>query len=177
MTFLLVVVAFLILLLAVVLFTRVLLQVDIRTGLFLVQWGRVIGCRIGWDERGPVLMLRMAFWQWRWFLFELKPSTKKEPARKKERKAKGSRSGISFFMKRRKWLFRSLRRTLRATEVRHFHWRLDTGDMLWNAQLFPLLHQWRQRGPDVAIDFTGTNALAFQIAHSPARILWAFRPF
>jgi hypothetical protein len=178
MTFLLVVVAFLILLLAIVIFTRVVLEVDTRTGLFLVRWGRVLGCRIAWNERGPVIVLRTVFWQWQWFLFELKPTARKEKRSvKKQRKARRSTAGMSFFMKRHKWLFRSLRRTLRATDVRHFHWRLDTGDMLWNAQLFPLLHLWRQRGQDVAIDFTGHNALAFQIAHSPARILWAFRPF
>ena len=62
---------------------------------------------------------------------------------------------------------------LRSFHVERFRWVFDTGDPLWNAWLFPVLHQFRCRGHDVSISFSGRNELELIISNTLYRLLKA----
>lgn len=62
---------------------------------------------------------------------------------------------------------------IKSFKVNRFHLRLDTGDPIWNAWLFPAFALWRSRGADVAVQFVGGTTLSLDIENSVHRMAGA----
>lgn len=62
----------------------------------------------------------------------------------------------------------------RSFRVRQFSWDLDTGDPVWNAQLYPLAFMLQQRGTAFRVNFWNQNRLAFRVTNRPVRLLKSF---
>lgn len=92
-----------------------------------------------------------------------KDSDDRGKAAKRSRKAPSPRT----ILRMGRALFRSFR-------VRRFHLRVDTGNAVHNAWLFPLFAWWNHRGYDVAVRFTGGTDLVLDLSNSVHRIAGAF---
>lgn len=168
LAFLLIVVTLLLMLITAILFTPMVLVIRSVKDLYKVQWGPV-HAQVWFTEEDPRFRLRAPFWSREGTLHELSspaPDPPKAPFRDKHGSGKPKRSPRS------RWRPSPLA-ILRTFRVRRFHWSWDTGDVLWNAWLFPLFHAARLRGRDVAISFTGRNEIELVLDNNLYRILTA----
>jgi len=62
---------------------------------------------------------------------------------------------------------------LPSFKVNRFRWYLNTGDVIWNAWLFPIFHRWKYEGRDVAVRFHGPSLFVLDIENSLYRIIGA----
>ena len=70
-------------------------------------------------------------------------------------------------------MLRMGRALLRSFRVRRLHLRVDTGNAVYNAWLFPFFAWWNHRGYDVAIRFAGGTDLVLDMSNSVHRIAGA----
>jgi hypothetical protein len=159
-----------VLLLAIVvmlLFTPMVFMINTVKDLYRVQWGPV-SAALYFREEDVRYRLHLPFYtrdgELRALLApgEGRAQRKERPAPVHARTARG-----------RSRFRPPLRALLRTFRVRCFHWRWDSGDVLWNARLFPVFHLLRLRGHDVAISFTGRSELILTLDNNLYRMLKA----
>lgn len=167
-TFLLIVMTLLMMLITAMLFIPVVLVIRSVKDIYKVQWGPV-HAEVWFTEEDPRFRIHVPFWTREGTLHELTlsaPDPEKAPSREKHGSGKPQRSFRSHWRPSPLAIIRTFR-------VRRFHWSWDTGDVLWNAWLFPLFHAARLRGHDVAISFTGRNEFELVLDNNLYRILKA----
>lgn len=98
---------------------------------------------------------------------EKKPETNKQvkATEPKEQKS-GSRPSP-------RQMVRLVKAVLPSFKVNRFRLYLNTGDVIWNAWLFPIFYRWHFKGHDVAVHFHGPSSLVLDIENSLHRIIGA----
>lgn len=160
----LIIVVLLLVLMCLVLFMPVVLIIQSVKDIYRMEWGPV-SAQIWFNEEHVRFKLRAAWWTREGALRERLPVDGHAvgTGRKPRRSAKTSWQA---------WrpsplaLFRTFR-------VRHFRWSYDSGDVLWNAWLYPVFHALHERGRNIAISFTGRNELELEMDNNMYRILKA----
>lgn len=145
-----------------VLFTPMTLTIDTAQERYVVRWG-LIHARMVISEDGLGYRLCAPFVRKEGPLFaDPSPAKQETPFRMRSPKRhRSSRYG------------RSVLPILRSFRVRRARSILDTGDVLWNAWLFPLVHLLRMRGHDVQVSFTGNSSLLLVLDNNLYRLLKA----
>ncbi|MBL7931290.1 MAG: hypothetical protein JNL60_05295 [Bacteroidia bacterium] len=71
--------------------------------------------------------------------------------------------------------FAQLSAVLKSFKIKSCRISIDTGDVQWNAMLFPVFYflHWRS-GKNLEINFTGKNEIVLHIKNNIARMGWAF---
>lgn len=161
MTWLLVILSFIILLLLWLLWAPLQLEIDTRKPAANFKWSGIGRANVWYDEEWW-LSFRVFFFHKTIRLASMKAKPKKiagQRVKKAKRKPKG-------FLKK-------MIRVLRSFQVKEWRLAVDTGDYTMNAQLYPLnffsrLHQ------HLFVNFNGENYLYIRIQNRPAKMLYAF---
>lgn len=151
-------------LLVLILFTPVVLIINSVTDHYRVQWGPA-HAQVWFTEDPIRFRLHIPFWTREGALHELMSGSKDEPTHHRR---------DSTVMKRRSLTSRwrpSVWALLKSFRVRRLRWSLDTGDVLWNAWLYPAFQALHAQGHDLVISFTGRNELELVIDNNLYRVL------
>jgi hypothetical protein len=144
------------------------LKIDTRSGVYRVEWSRVVSADWLPEQGLDVIEIRVFFWKRKIALYRANGKKKKagapKPAKKHDEKP---------VKKTRRLSRQSIRKILQTFEVRRCHLTLDTGDYLWNAWLFPVFWFVRKPNVRVRINFQGENELSLLVQNRLGRILWA----
>ncbi|HRH39298.1 MAG TPA: hypothetical protein PK760_13190, partial [Flavobacteriales bacterium] len=134
---------FLLLVVAVLLFTPLVLVIDSVKDVYLLRWGPV-RASLAFSGEHVMYQLQIFLWKREGNLFDLILSTQRTaPPNTAERKPMQAPTRTS-----RQWSV-PWSALLWSFRVRRFLLSLDTGDVLCNAWLFPLAHVLRMHGHDV----------------------------
>jgi hypothetical protein len=130
------------------------LQIDVG-GLFKA-WGEA-------TAQGWYLGMQLPFFRKKFNLFSTRKTKKKKP--RKPASGTKVRSGKSI-----RQLLRPLS-VVSAFRLHYLEWKLDTGDYVRNAQLFPVLSAFCQPSRQVSVNFRGENTLRFKASTRVYRLL------
>lgn len=161
MTWLLVIVSFIILLLVWLLLAPLQLEIDTRKPAATIKWISIGSAAIWYDEEWW-LSFRVFFFHKTIRLASMKAKPKKITGRrvkKTKRKPKG--------------ILKKMIRVLRSFRVMEWRLAVDTGDYALNAQLYPLNFFCRLQ-QQLVVNFSGENYLYLRIQNRPAKMLYAF---
>ncbi len=152
---------------AILLFTPLMLVVDTTRDLYRAQWGPA-NAWIRFVEERVRYHVHIPFWTKEGDLDDLFRSREWIPERG------GTHAGPPAKEVRRTREWRPPVRALLGTfHVRRFRLTIDTGDPLWNAWLYPVLHWFHRRGHAVSISFTGRNELVLTLSNNLYRVIKA----
>jgi len=145
------------------------LYINSDEGRYEVSWGRLawIHLHIGgeqWTGHWSVLGWRRQVDLIRQLAKRTKPVEKKPPPSKSKKAPK----------RRIKRLPLRLLRIARSFRVRSFQLDIDTGDVIQNAYLYPLLAAIEHRGPDVHVNYDGRVSVHLWMENRLIRMVRAF---
>lgn len=154
----------LVLLVIILLYTPLNIAIDTRSNLYQLRWRGLFKANIEYDAkeviRARVTVLFMTF---RVFPLNYMSSNRKAP-----KKRAGSKK------RRRRMSFNKVLRIVRSFKVDQFVLNLDTGSVLLNARLYPLVALLQHFRHHIGVNFTGQNVLVLRIRNRPIDILKAF---
>jgi hypothetical protein len=160
---------FLLMLLAVVFFiffAAFYLEANTTTGLLGIRFQRIASMRLLISSGYPVLEIRALWWRKRIAaisLFQAKKKTddiKKHPAKRHPAKHVA---------------YKKIKALLGSFTVNKCYVNVDSGDVLRNAMLYPLLRWLSLRtGRNMSINFRGEEEIIIEIENSVARMMWAY---
>lgn len=161
------IIGILVVLLAGLMFSPLILQVDTYKNQYLLRWG--LG-RVQFIPTGDDLMLRigLGFWSHRFSLLRLlakPPKKEQDPAAKPEKRKAGQN--------RKTWSLQRLMRLIRTFRVRYFRLDLDCDDFVTNAYLYPMFKALSTPTRLLTINFQGRNQCAFEVKNRIASVLIA----
>ena len=145
------------------------LYINSDVGRYEVSWGRLawINLHIGGEEltgQWGVLGWRREFDLIRELAKRSQPAAKKPSP---SRSAKAPKRRINRLPLR-------LLRIARSFRVRSFHLDMDTGDVVQNAYLYPVLAAIEHRGPDVHVNYDGRVSVHLWMENRLIRMVRAF---
>lgn len=157
----------LIVLLAWLLISPLILQVDTRRNEYALRWVGLVKASFIPMPADILLRLQLPFWRRDFSLLKLLAT----PQKNKRRTVKKASSGTR---KTGRFTWRRFRRLIKSFRVEYFRLELDTDDYVTNAYLYPLCYALRIPKGFVAINFQGRNQCAFQIKNRLVNLLVAF---
>ncbi|MCB9267459.1 MAG: hypothetical protein H6558_20745 [Lewinellaceae bacterium] len=165
LTILAILIALLILLLTWVLFAPLSIRADTYEDKYYLQWGGIGKAELIPAPEDILIRLRVAFWKKDFYPlhFSARKSEKKEepaPAEKKKRK--------------RHFPFRRLIRVLKSFNIKDFRLEIDTDDFVWNAYLWPVVHNIAPLRRHITVNFQGRNECRILIQNRIWRMAWAW---
>lgn len=150
--------------LMILLFSRIVINVNSEQGFASVRLSRIAQVCIVLNESVHVARIRIAWWEKEFDLFKLSPM--KREVNRQSSSAKKMAVGK---------MLRKLKGVLMSFKVSTCMVSVNTGDMALNGILFPWFYLLRLRtGRDISISFTGDTLVVLQVENSIARMLWAY---
>lgn len=155
------------------LFAPVRLYINTSEAAYQLTYGPVLGVYLvpqgfitDWRIRFKVLFFKFSFRIGDMGQKRMEKKKRKKEI-KKDRKTQKKRSPRK--------LFQMMRRILKTFEIQVCRLEIDTGDVMWNAYLFPvsaLLN--RRKNIDINVNYDSRNSLEFLLENRAYRLAWAF---
>ena len=160
---LVVICSLIVVLLALLLWARIVFHIDTRGKIFYLAVGRVLKASLEWPGVIPQPVFQFFGWKWR-------PDVNKAFGKKQKKEQEASKQRKSRMPDARSR--RIVWRVLRSFQLREFALSLDTDDYVTNAMLYPL--GWIRRSERVRIDINweGENRLLLVLESRVIRILY-----
>ncbi len=140
------------LLLVLLLWLPLELEIDTRHALYRARWLGIIAFRGLPDGEGWRWYFKVFFWEKEWKSGSRQSSP---PKKKQTRKFKRRPSA------RQVWSL--VKNLFRAVKVKRIRVNWDTGDYVWNAQLYPLFSSLNRQGRQLSINFIGREELEIHL--------------
>lgn len=162
----LVIALILLLLLAVLLITRICIEVDTTAQLYRVSWGRVLSGSILPAKDDLFLQLFVFGYKRKFSVVKLlaKPRDKKPEKEKK----KSSSNSIQ------KFSWQTALSILKSFKVRKFHLNVDFNNAIWNAWFYPFGYFISKYNFQCTTNFEGRNELTLEIVNRPIWLVYQF---
>lgn len=172
MIVLLVILLVLVLLINILLWAPLALEIDSKHSVYRLSWWCLFRADVIPVKGDFMIDGQIFFFRKQWSVMELlaKKGDHKGEAKKSlnERKKKKRRIPLSWKM---------MKALLRSFKVERFDVSLDTGNVIWNAWLFPLAetlhHALRVKHRGLHISFTGDNRIDLKVTNRAGRMAWA----
>lgn len=162
------VLAILLLLTALVLYLMlapIVLEVDTVTDTYQVRYHKLLRVHVLWQEKGPTLSIHVFRWQKQIELLKSKPKVDIQKAEVDDR-TKPKKKGSGFKLGKRTML-----QLIGSCRVSRWYVSFDTGDMVLNGQLYPLVYlAGQQLGKPTTINFWGENVVQVSISNNLGRL-------
>ena len=175
MVVLTVILSLLTLLLLWLLLMPVILFIDTSSGQYFLQLKGLAKASVEGHEE-EMVRIRFNVLGFKWYFYPIKAVIKKRD-RKKNKEIK-RRSEKQAEAKRRRSFKRDdlhlMLNLVRSFKVHRFFVNIDTGDVVWNAKLYPLCALFRFLGGNLHVNFQGRNQLALHIENRPINIIRSF---
>lgn len=142
-------------------------EIDSRRGVVGVDWGSIFGVLWAPADAWDILHLRVFGWRRQ---IQLNASSGTKIARTPEKK-NVQRSGKRMSAK---VLIRLARRVIRTFRVRKCRITWDSGDFIWNAWAYPVVHILDMHvNGTIGVNFVGKREVHLVVENRLGRILWA----
>lgn len=159
----------LVLLVTLLLWAPLALEIDSRHSIYQVSWWYLFRAKALPVNDDLIIDGQILFFRKQWSVLEIlaKRRVQKEKADKINAQKK----------KRGRFSWRMVKALLGSFKVERLDVSLDTGDVIWNAWLFPLAetlhHALRVRQSGFRINFTGQNYIDLKVTNCAGRMAWA----
>lgn len=161
------VLAILLLLSALVLYlllAPIVIEVDTDSDTYQLRFHKLARVHMLWLDEGPVLSIHLLRWQKQVELLKKKPEATKEETKVSNKTPKKKGSGFSLGRG-------TILKLINSCRVTHWYVSFDTGDVVLNGQLYPLVYlAGQQLGKPTTINFWGENVVQVSVSNNLGRL-------
>lgn len=156
-------------LLLYVLLAPIILEVDSDADLYQLRYHKLASAKLSLDELEPIVHIDVLKWH-RSFPLVKKTEKAIEHGEKAQKLSKEDKT-----RKRSTRIGKLLLKMAGSFKVRYWYVTFDTGDMVLNGQLYPLVYlAGRQLDKPTVINFWGQNLIQVSISNSLAHMGWVY---
>ena len=160
----------LVLILVALLWVPIILTIDTLTNTYELRLKGLAWARVEPDEETLIrIRIRIGFYQ-----FDIDPIDKWVNRRKRKRITAHTPKPKKREKKPSRFNFQLLWRLLKTFQVKRFLWKLDTGDCVLNARLYPAFALMDYYVGGFQINFEGSNRLLLEVHNRPIHIITSF---